>query len=185
MALIENLQREDLDAIEEATAYRRLAKDFSMKQEDIARRVGKSRAAVANAMRLLDLNHDVQDLLSSGRITIGHAKVILGVKNKEEQMLIAEKVVRKSMTVRQVEKLVSDHLSGAVGKKNVSSGSKSGGSERVAQVSAAISLLENRLRGRFATQVSINHGDKKGVITMEYYGNEDLERILELMGAGE
>ncbi len=176
MALIENLQREDLNPVEEAEAYVRLAKEFGMTQEEIAGRVGKSRAAVANAMRLLDLSDAAQEHLIAGRLSIGHAKVLLGVKVEAEQDLLAERVVKRGLTVRATEKLVSGHLNPSAGKS--ASTKKGGGGE----VTAAVAELQQRLRDRLATQVQVLHGPKKGKIEIEYYGNEDLERLLELMG---
>jgi ParB family chromosome partitioning protein len=175
MALIENLQREDLNPIEEADAYVRLAKDFGMTQEEIASRVGKNRATVANSMRLLDLSVEVREHLVGGRISIGHAKVILAIKLKGEQTLIAAQVVKRGLTVRATEKLVNGHLN-----PDDSTGvpSKKAGS----QISAALAEVQERLRERLATQVQIHHGKKKGRIEIEYYSNEDLDRLLELMG---
>ena len=174
MALIENLQREDLNPIEEADAYVRLAKDFGMTQEDIAARVGKNRATVANSMRLLDLATEAREHLIGGRISIGHAKVILAIKTKQEQALIAEQVVKRGLTVRATEKLVNEHLNPHQGKV-VRPG-------RTNQLSAALAEVQEQLRERLATQVQIHHGAKKGRIEIEYYSNEDLERLLELMG---
>lgn len=174
MALIENLQREDLNPIEEADAYVRLAKDFGMTQEDIAARVGKNRATVANSMRLLDLAAEAREHLIGGRISIGHAKVILAIKTKQEQALIAEQVVKRGLTVRATEKLVNEHLNPQQGKV-VRPG-------RTNQLSAALAEVQEQLRERLATQVQIHHGAKKGRIEIEYYSNEDLERLLELMG---
>jgi ParB family chromosome partitioning protein len=174
MALIENLQREDLNPIEEADAYVRLAKDFGMTQEDIAARVGKNRATVANSMRLLDLATEAREHLIGGRISIGHAKVILAIKTKQEQALIAEQVVKRGLTVRATEKLVNEHLNPQQGKV-VRPG-------RTNQLSAALAEVQEQLRERLATQVQIHHGAKKGRIEIEYYSNEDLERLLELMG---
>ena len=110
LALIENLQRADLDVVEEARAYHRLATEFELRQEDIARKVGKSRAAVANAMRLLDLDPQVQRWLTEERLSVGHAKVLLALKSADEQKLLAEVVIRQHSTVRAAEKLVADHL---------------------------------------------------------------------------
>ncbi len=179
MALIENLQREDLNPVEEAEAYVRLAKEFDTTQGEIARRVGKSRATVANAMRLLDLCSEAKEHLIAGRLSIGHAKVLLGVKAEAEQLLLAEQVVKRGLTVRATEKLVSAHLNpSAATSASTKSGSGAG------QVSAAVAEVQERLRARLATQVQIRHGDKKGKIEIEYYGNEDLDRLLELMGVG-
>ncbi|MCH2024923.1 MAG: ParB/RepB/Spo0J family partition protein [Verrucomicrobiales bacterium] len=177
MALIENLQREDLNPVEEAQAYTRLAKDFGMTQEEIATRVGKNRATVANAMRLLDLSSEVQKYLVAGHISIGHAKVILGVKLKNDQTVLADQIIKGGMTVRSAEKLISDHLN-PDNKKIGSTRNKAQG-----QLSAALSKVQQRLRDRLSTQVQIHQGSKKGKIEIEYYSNEDLQRILELIGA--
>ncbi|MEO6740787.1 MAG: ParB/RepB/Spo0J family partition protein, partial [Chthoniobacteraceae bacterium] len=112
LALIENLQREDLNAIEEARAFQRLANDFHLKQEDIAQKVGKSRAAIANSMRLLDLHPQVQTWVVQQRLTVGHAKVLLSAKGHEEQLALAEESLRRGLTVRGAEKLVADHFAG-------------------------------------------------------------------------
>jgi len=179
MALIENLQREDLNPIEEAEAYLRLSKDFSLTQEEIARHVGKNRATVANTIRLLDLSPAVRNLVAQGRISAGHAKVILGLKHHSVQKLVADKVVAEGLTVRQAEKEVAHELE---------AGGTSTGKRRKTpttpppNVNAAIGRVEERLRSHFATQVFLKHGDKKGRVEIEYYGNEDLERVLELMG---
>src|SRR6266481_3783967 len=110
LALIENLQREDLNPIEEATAFARLAKEFLLKQEDIARKVGKSRASIANSMRLLDLDPQVQSWLVQNRISVGHAKVLLSLKLHEQQSALAEEIIRRSLTVRAAEKLVAQQF---------------------------------------------------------------------------
>jgi len=177
MALIENLQREDLDPLEEARAYSRLSKDFGLKQEEIAHRVGKSRAAVANAIRLLDLDKEVQTFVSQRILTSGHAKAILGVKSKSEQRLLAELVVRKKWNVRATEKLVTEHLHGKTTRKR-----KPGRSKLSDQEESYVRQIQDQLRGRYSTNIAIRHGKKKGKIEIEYYGNEDLGRILELMG---
>ena len=181
MALIENLQREDLNPVEEAEAYARLAKEFRLKQEEIAQRVGKNRATVANSLRLLDLAPEVKDHLSQGRLTTGHAKVLLALKDADLQKLIADQIVRQSLTVRQTEQKVQAELE-RTGQEPRPRTKKGEATAPPAQVEAVISRLQNRLRHRLATQVAIRHTDKKGLIEIEYYGNEDLERILELLG---
>lgn len=176
MALIENLQREDLNPVEEAQAYTKLAKDFGMTQEQISSRVGKNRTTVANAMRLLDLAADVQKLLASGEISVGHAKVILSIKSKTDQAKVAALIIKGHLTVRATEKLIGQFLN---------PGSKKIGGKKVKsnpQLSAALSKIQELLRERFATQVYLNQGSKKGKIEIEYYNNDDLERLLELMG---
>jgi ParB family transcriptional regulator, chromosome partitioning protein len=176
MALIENLQREDLDPLEEAVAYDRLAKEFGLKQEQIAQRVGKNRATVSNAIRLLDLDEQVQTMVSRGMISAGHAKAILGIKTKAEQRVVADMVVRKKMNVRDTEKLVSDQINGKTSTKKVVKTKIS------PQAEVYIRQIQDQLRSRYATNVAITHGDKRGKIEIEYYGNEDLGRVLELMG---
>jgi ParB family chromosome partitioning protein len=176
MALIENLQREDLDPLEEAEAYARLAKEFGLKQDEIARRVGKNRATVSNAIRLLDLDEQVQGLVSQKMISSGHAKAILGIKTKAEQRLVADMVIKKKLNVRETEKLVSEQINGKVTSK------KPKKSKLSPQAEAYIRQIQDELRGRYATNVAIHHTDKRGKIEIEYYGNEDLGRILELMG---
>ena len=121
LALIENLQREDLNAIEEARAFQRLATDFQLKQEDIAQKVGKSRAAVANSMRLLDLHPQVQTWVVQERLSVGHAKVLLSAKGQEEQLALAEETLRRGLTVRGAERLVADHFAGNGTRKRVGS----------------------------------------------------------------
>lgn len=172
LALIENLQREDLNPIEEATAYHKLHADFGLTQEDISKRVGKSRASIANAMRLLDLAADVQSLVKQGRISVGHAKVLLSLKSHDEQRLLADQIIRQGASVRVAEKFVADHL--ARSGKSASSRSKSADHG----LSPAIARVQNLLTHRLATRVVITHGDKRGTITIEYYGNDDLNRIL-------
>lgn len=176
MALIENLQREDLNPIEEAAGYVRLAKEFDMKQDEIATRVGKSRASVANAMRLLDLHTDVQNMVAHGRLTVGHAKAILALKEDKEQLLAADQIIKKKLTVRAAEKLTQDFNKQKSTSKTTNNSSAS--SEEV----ALIGKIQTQLQQDFSTRINIHHTPKKGRIEIEYYGNEDLNRILELLG---
>jgi ParB family chromosome partitioning protein len=177
MALIENLQREDLNPMEEAAGYVRLAKEFAMRQDEIASRVGKSRASVANAMRLLDLHADVQLLVAQGRLTVGHAKAVLSIKDHAEQLLVSDQIIRRQLTVRAAEKLSQSIANG-------SNGSGADGSKPAAsrEVDVHVRAIVNRLREHLATHVSIQHSAKKGKIEIEYYGNDDLARLLDLMG---
>jgi len=173
MALIENIQRKDLDPIEEAQGYLRLAKEFEMKQETIAKRVGKSRAAVANAMRLMELDPSVRDHVAQGRLSVGHAKAILSVKDHAMQRLAADQILKKSLTVRAAEKLVKE----LANPKKPSSGKATS-----READAVIKQIQSSLRTRFATEVKVNHTPKKGKIELTYYGNDDLQRILDLLG---
>jgi ParB family chromosome partitioning protein len=177
MALIENLQREDLNPMEEAAGYVRLAEEFSLKQDEIAGRVGKSRASVANAIRLLGLHSDVQMLVAQARLTVGHAKAILSIKDQDTQLLIADQVIRKSLTVRATEKLVQSYLNDGPGD---SVGLKKTAATR--EVDIHVRALTNRLREHLATHVAIQHSAKKGKIEIEYYGDDDLQRLIELLG---
>ena len=175
LSLIENLQRADLNPIEEAQGYARLANEFGMRQEDIALKVGRSRAAVANAMRLLDLHPQVQIWLAQDLLSVGHAKVLLALKAPEEQLLAAETVLRRNATVRSTERLVARQL--GIG--------RSRRRQRVAEQaasSAAIEDLQNRLQEHLATHVTVHHGEKRGRIEIEYYGNDDLQRIVNALG---
>jgi ParB family chromosome partitioning protein len=178
LALIENLQREDLNPIEEANAFARLAKEFGLRQEDIAQKVGKSRAAIANCMRLLDLDAQVQSYLTQSRISVGHAKVLLSLKLHEEQRLLCEEIIRRSLTVRAAEKLVAEHFTSRGAGKPTRSGTPAG----KPALAPAIQHLQNRLQERLATHVAVQHGEKQGRIEIEYYGNDDLQRILGLLG---
>jgi ParB family chromosome partitioning protein len=178
LALIENLQREDLNAIEEAKAFARLAREFGLRQEDIAQKVGKSRAAVANSMRLLDLDEQVQSYLTQDRISVGHAKVLLALKSRDEQRLLGEEIIRRALTVRAAEKLVADHFA----KSGVGKPTRNGTPASPAALAPAVQHLQNRLQQRLATHVSVRHGEKRGQIEIEYYGNDDLQRILGLLG---
>lgn len=180
LALIENLQREGLNPIEEAAAYQRLSKDFGLTQEDISKRVGKSRASIANAMRLLDLAPDVQSLLKHDRISVGHAKVLLSLKSHEEQKWLAEQIIRQGASVRVTEKLAAEHIakSGRSPSKRISSATSQ-------ELAPAILRVQNILTHRLSTRVVIHHGEKKGAIHIEYYGGEDLNRILSTLGLSE
>lgn len=178
MALIENLQREDLNPIEEASGYVRLAREFAMKQEEIAGRVGKSRASVANAMRLLDLHGDVQLLVAQGRLSVGHGKAILAIKDKDAQLLASDQILKKGLNVRAAEKLAQtfDTTVDAKGRS---------GAAGAAALDSHIRAIQSRLRDHFATHVSVHHSPKKGRIELEYYGDDDLQRLLDLLGIGE
>jgi ParB family chromosome partitioning protein len=174
LSLIENLQRADLNPIEEAEAYARLANEFGMRQEEIAQKVGKSRAAIANSMRLLDLDPQVQAWVVQGLLSVGHAKVLLGLKAQEEQRLLAERILRQSSTVRTTERMVARLL----GK----SGPRRRKATALAESNAALADLENRLQQHLATHVTIHHGEKRGRIEIEYYGEDDLDRVVKALG---
>ena len=180
LSLIENLQRADLNPIEEAQGYARLANEFGLRQEDIALKVGRSRAAVANALRLLDLHPQVQVWLAQDLLSVGHAKVVLALRAPEEQLLAAETVLRRNATVRATERLVARLLGvGRSRRKSRRAGSEPG------IVPTAVEDLQSRLQEHLATHVTIHHGEKRGRIEIEYYGNDDLQRIVTALGLRE
>ena len=177
LALIENLQRENLNPIEEAHGYAQLSEQFQLTQEEISTKVGKSRAVVANALRLLKLPPSVQSLVREGQLSVGHAKVILSLSDDKIQKLAAERIVKESLNVRQTEGLVA---------KLQSRGEK--GSATTAKISAApagdphVEDLESRLREMFATKVKLNYAEGKGSLEISFFSNEELERILQILG---
>jgi len=177
LSLIENLQRADLNPIEEAQGYARLANEFGMRQEDISVKVGRSRAAVANALRLLDLHPQLQVWLAQDLLSVGHAKVLLALKAPEEQLLAAETVLRRNATVRGTERLVARLL--GVGRSRRRSRQAGGGPSIMP---TDVKNLQDRLQEHLATHVTIHHGDKRGRIEIEYYGNDDLQRIVTALG---
>ena len=177
LALIENLQRENLNAIEEAHGYAQLAEQFQLTQEEIALKVGKSRAVVANATRLLKLPAAVQKFVREGRISVGHAKVILGLPDEKNQNLAAERVIKEGLNVRQTEGLVA---------KLQKRGSRvaAAKSETVAMPvgDPHVADLESRLREVFATKVQLHYAQGKGAVEIAFYSDAELERILQLLG---
>jgi ParB family chromosome partitioning protein len=174
LSLIENLQRADLNPIEEAQAYARLANEFGMRQEEISHKVGKSRASVANSMRLLDLDSQVQTWVAQNLLSVGHAKVLLGLKAHDEQRLLADKILRQSSSVRTTERMVARQLGKLAGTRRKK--------QTVKVTSAVLTDLENRLQQHLATRVTIHHGEKRGRIEIEYYGEDDLDRLATALG---
>jgi len=175
ISLIENLQRADLNPIEEAQGYARLAGEFGMRQEDIALKVGRSRTAVANSMRLLDLHPQIQVWIGQSLLSVGHAKVLLALKSPEEQLLAAETVLRRNATVRATERVVARQL--GIGRLR-----RKPRTAELTVTSAAIEDLQNRLQQHLGAHVTLHHGEKRGRIEIEYYGSDDLQRILLVLG---
>lgn len=173
LALIENLQRENLNPIEEAQGFAQLIGQFELTQEEAALRVGKSRAAVANALRLLRLAPALQASVREGRLSVGHAKVILGLESAEQQQDTANRVIKEGLSVRQTEKLVARLL--APGAKDQPAPPTTVGDPHVAAV-------ENRLRERFGTKVHLRYQQGRGAVEIRFFTDEDLERILQIAG---
>ena len=175
ISLIENIQREDLNPIEEAQAYKRLLDEFHLKQDEVAERVSKSRAAVTNSMRLLKLGDEVQQMLIDDMISTGHARALLGIENKEEQYTIAQKIFDEKLSVRDVEKLVKNLNKPAKNPKKATSTDKT--------MEAIYLDLEEKLKNRLSTKVTVtSKGDGAGKIEIEFYNHEDLDRLMDLMG---
>jgi len=175
IALIENLQREDLNPIEEAAGYRKLIETLGLTQETVAERVGRDRSYVTNYLRLLRLPDDIQDLLQSGRISTGHARTLLGLEQPDLQRRVARKIIEQDLSVRKTEQLVRDaQRPGERSAANVSS---------APQVDANTRAAETKLRRRFGTKVSIKppQGTAPGRIEIEFYNDSDLSRLFDLL----
>ena len=179
LALIENLQRENLNPIEEAHGYAQLVEQFQLKQEEVAVKVGKSRAVVANSLRLLKLAPEIQTHLRDGRISVGHAKVILGLANERQQKHATDRILRDGLNVRQTELLVS-HLQArdatAAGKVLPLA---------TKPKDAHVADLENQLRERLGTKVSLRYAQRKGALEITFFSDAELERILRILGITE
>jgi len=172
ISLIENIQREDLNPIEEALAYERLVEEFEMTQEQVAERVSKSRSAVTNSMRLLKLEGDVREMVISGDISEGHARTLLSLPTAEAQKLIADRVVKEKLSVRDTERLV----------KKLVSDVKRPVKKRDYEKEAILGNLSEQLKDIFGTKVSISENSRhRGKIEIEYYSDDELNRIFELL----
>ena len=170
IALIENIQRKDLNPIEEALAYKSLIDEYSLKQEELANRVSKSRTAIANSMRLLKLTDSVQNMLINDKISMGHARALLTLEQEDLQIEAAKTIVSKGLSVRDTEKLVKSILNPKQVKLPIPSAE-----------AAIYDAIANKLREKMGTKVSINHKKNgKGKIEIEYYSQEELERLLEM-----
>jgi len=175
LSLIENLQRENLNPIEEAQGYAQLVGLFNLTQEEVAAKVGKSRAVVANALRLLKLPLVIQNYIRDGRISVGHAKVILGLTNDKQQQIVAERVIKEALNVRQTERIVA--------RAQLREGERPGRKPATALAGDAHVLeIENRLRERFGTKVNLRYHQGKGSVEILFFNDEDLERVLQIAG---
>jgi ParB family chromosome partitioning protein len=174
IGLIENLQREGLNPIEEAQGFASLVRDFDLTQETAAERVGKSRASVANALRLLALDSEIQGYISKDLLSVGHAKVLLGVEDTGSRSVLARRIIEEGLSVRATEKL---------GKAAKPAGAtKSRGRASSTRDAAAVESIQRRLTSHLGARVAVIHTPKKGRIVIEYRGNEDLQRVLEKLG---
>ena len=172
ISLIENIQREDLNPIEEAQAYKRLLNEFNLKQDEVAERVSKSRTAVTNSMRLLKLSDEVQQMVIDEMISTGHARALIPVENKELQIELAQKIFDEKLSVRDVEKLI----------KNMNKPPKKAKEKPAQDLSFIYQEIENKLKEKYSTKVEIEAKDNgSGKIEIEFYSHDDLERIMDLL----
>lgn len=179
LALIENLQREGLNPIEESLGYASLMRDFDMTQDAVSKKVGKGRATIANALRLLQLEKEIQGYLAKGHLSTGHAKALLSVQEPSKRLLLARKVVESGASVREVEKAVQ----GLRNDSDEPSSSQDAPKRKISPSEvAAVQDIEKSLKQHFKTSVTLKHAPKKGKIIIDYYGNDDLQRILEMIG---
>ena len=173
ISLIENIQREDLNSIEEATAYKKLINDFSLTQEQLSKRIGKSRVAITNTIRLLNLGEDVQQYLIEGVISEGHGRALLGISDKKLQYELAQKVIDDKLSVRELENLIKRI------KKDDDNSSKKKTEDEL--TNPYYKDIKERLQHYFGTKVNLTNKNNKGKIEIEYYSEEDLQRILEII----
>lgn len=173
VAILENLQREDLTPIEEAEAYNSLIVKLNFTQEDLAQRLGKSRPHIANLIRLLQLPDDVRELVNEGKLTMGHGRALLGLKNKRLIPEVANKVMKDHLNVRQLEKYIQD-ANEAVSRET-----------KVTKKDIHTEATESQLREYFGTQVQIKKAKNRGKIEIEFYSEDDLQRILEILNIEE
>ncbi len=169
LALIENIQREDLNPIEESLAYKNLMEGFGLKQEELAKTIGKSRTYITNSLRLLNLDKKIIDYLYNGDLTPGHGKVLLGIKDRKSQVELAEKIIATGLNVRKTEEEVKKV-------KKIKNRKK-----QTTKRDPYIVDLEDQLIRSLGTKVSLTVGEEKGKIEIEYYGDEDLQRIFEIL----
>lgn len=168
LALVENIQREDLNAIEEAQSFKKLMDEFSFSQEDVAKAVGKDRSTVSNLMRLLKLPDDIQRSIFTGQISTGHARALLGIEDRKVQQKIFGDIISKELSVREIERIVKKTIENSTGKNQKES----------AKNKIDVSSVEEDLQRSLGTKVRISGSGKKGKIVIEYYSLEDFDRII-------
>ena len=171
IALIENLQREDLNPIEEAVAYRRLMSEFGLTQEDLSKRLGKSRSLIANTVRLLNLEEEIQSFMSEDKLTAGHARALLAIEDRQERLKLATMISEGNMSVRQVEEIA----------KNKSKGEKGRRAKKIPEINPVFMDVTEKLQRALGTRVKIKGNERRGKIEIEFYSGDELERILEIL----
>ena len=179
LALIENLQRENLNPVEEALGYSKLIKDFKLTQEEAAVKVGKSRVTVANLLRILQLHPDIQNYLRSGLLSFGHGRALLGITNLDSQKQLAEEVIREGFSVRETEKLVNERNQQTTGASTNNTGLAT---KPPFTPDVHISELQTKLQERFGTKVLLRYRKGKGAVEIRFFNDDDLDRVLEVIG---
>jgi ParB family chromosome partitioning protein len=176
IALVENLQRENLNPMEEAVAYKKLLEEFNYLQEDLAQKLGRSRSAIANTIRLLSLDDEVQKYLAEGNLTAGQARPLLALSSAEEQCAFALKIIKEKLSVRQVEKLIKAHVKKG---KTINKTAESSPEKKIQEL--FLNECAEKLRRAYGTRVIIKHGPREGKVEFSFYGEEDLERLMEIL----
>ena len=180
IALVENLQREDLNPLEEAEAYQRLITEFNLTQEEVAKAVGKSRPAIANTLRLLNLPEPIQQLVANGQLTMGHARALLSLERPEEQLYISEKIITEKLSVRETEEIVRQTRLSGVSRETPGEGEEKKQKERQ-KIDPNLQAIIDDMTRLFGTKVRIKKNGERGKIEIEYYSPEEFERITEIL----
>jgi ParB family chromosome partitioning protein len=167
ISIIENIQREDLNPVDEAKGYRRLMDEFGLTQEDLCKKVGKGRTTISNTLRLLNLPEEIQLYIISGKLSEGHARALLSLDSNEQRIILSKEIIDKGLSVREIEERV-------YGKRKIRA-------KRLKRVYPQLQLIEDKLKQHLGTSVKLVKGRKKGKITIEFYSDDDLNRILELL----
>ncbi|NLW55983.1 MAG: ParB/RepB/Spo0J family partition protein [Firmicutes bacterium] len=181
IALVENLQREDLNPIEEAEAYKKLIEEFSLTQEEVAKAVGKSRTAITNTLRLLNLPAEVQQQVMENKITMGHARALLGLESAEQQLYLSQKIINEHLSVRKTEELVRLINSSPDVSRETSTEVKKEARSQQSQLDPNLQAIVDDMTRLFGTKVRIKNSGSRGRIEIEYYSQEELERITEIL----
>ncbi|MFO7151996.1 MAG: ParB/RepB/Spo0J family partition protein [Bacillota bacterium] len=171
IALIENLQREDLTPLEEALAYKKLMEEFGMTQEELATRIGKSRSQIANTVRLLNLEEEIQEMINQGKITAGHARALLSVPDAKERIKLAKRIAEENYSVRETEEMT----------KVLSVKAGRGAGKKKEEINPALIHVTEQLQKALGTKVKIKGSEKRGKIEIDFYSEDELERIIEII----
>ena len=181
IALIENIQREDLNPIEEARAFKALTEEYKLTQEELSKKIGKSRPYIANSLRLLYLPAELKSLLSEGRISVGHARALLVIEEEELQKAIAYRIIDEKLSVRQIEEIVSQIQNTSLRTNEDKSKTPENRKEKETKIDHDINEIEDKLQTYFGTKVQLKYQKGKGKIEINYYSEEELDRLVEII----